>query len=235
MVLLDNNFSILANAINDPATYTNYALDTGSVNSVTITLAGYNLVGYLDGQVYSVKLANTSTAVGATLNVNGFGAKNIYDSFGNLVAAGMLVQGQIVSFIYSSTLNGGLGGFNLYAPNAFALGGGSIAGNSYTPTVAVTFTGSVLVNALLSNVFDVATATSNFTFTISNPSGGQTINVFFTQDATGNRVITWPGNIKWVGGSAPVLSTGANSVDLLVATYRSSTSLWYGSLSRGFA
>ena len=70
-----------------------------------------------------------------------------------------------------------------------------------------------------------------------SPKDGQTINWFITQDSTGSRLITgfWPSSFKWVGASAGVLSTGANSVDILVATYRAATSSWYCTLLKNFA
>lgn len=111
------------------------------------------------------------------------------------------------------------------------------SGSANTNPVAVTFSATAMtVNCALSNVF-TTTMTANVTTapTFSNLVDGQTINWFITQDATGSRTMTWPTSFKWSGGFAGVLSTGANAVDLLVATYRSSTGFWYASLSKGFA
>lgn len=112
-------------------------------------------------------------------------------------------------------------------------------GGAATPPSVVTFAASgMAVNCLLSNVFST-TFTANLTGapTISNAVDGQTINWFITQDGTGGRTVIWPGSFKWSGGSsfAGVLSTSANAVDLLVATYRSATGFWYASLAKGFA
>lgn len=112
-----------------------------------------------------------------------------------------------------------------------------VAGGASTPSVAVTFSATAMtVNCSLSNVF-TTTFTANVTTapTFSNPSDGQTVNWFITQDGTGSRTMTWPTSFKWPGGTAGVLSTAANSVDLLVATYRSSNTTWYATLSKGFA
>lgn len=112
-----------------------------------------------------------------------------------------------------------------------------VAGGASTPVVAVTFSATAMtVNCQLANVFST-TFTANVTTapTISNPSDGQTINWFITQDSTGSRTMTWPTSFKWAGGTAGVLSTAANSVDLVVATYRSSTGFWYVSLSKAFS
>lgn len=92
------------------------------------------------------------------------------------------------------------------------------------------------LNCGLSNVFST-TLTANVTAapTLLSPNDGQTINWFLTQDATGSRTIVWPTNFKWPAGAAASLSTGANAVDLLVATYRAATASWYVSLTKAFA
>jgi len=108
---------------------------------------------------------------------------------------------------------------------------------AYTPAVAVAFHATEMVlNCDLSNVF-TTTIGANVTVapTLSNPGDGQTINWFLTQDGTGAKTMTWPASFKWSGGTPGVLSTGANAVDLLVATYRAATGHWYVSLTKAFA
>jgi len=107
-----------------------------------------------------------------------------------------------------------------------------VPSNAHTPPAAVTFSATAMaVNCALSNVF-TSTHTANVTTapTFSNLKDGQTLNWFITQDATGSRTMTWPTSFKWPGGTAGVLSTAANSVDLLVATYRAATGFWYATL-----
>ena len=123
------------------------------------------------------------------------------------------------------------------ATNGTTNGGFVSNGSANTPTVAVTFSATAMtLDCTRSNVF-TTTFTANVTTapTVSNPQDGQSINWFITQDATGSRTMTWPTSFKWPGGTAGVLSTAANSVDLLVATYRSSTGFWYASLTKAFA
>ena len=129
------------------------------------------------------------------------------------------------------------GGIEIKAPSTTTTYGIKVNGAAYTPSVAVTFSATAMtVNCALGNVF-TTTFTANVTTapTISNPFDGQTINWFITQDATGSRTMTWPTSFKWPGGTAGVLSTAANSVDLVVATYRSSTGFWYTTISKAFA
>lgn len=113
--------------------------------------------------------------------------------------------------------------------------GGMNAAACTTP-VAVAFSATAMtVNCDLSNVF-TTTLTANVTAapTLSSPNDGQTINWFLTQDGAGAKTMTWPASFKWPGGSAGVLSTAANAVDLLVATYRATPGHWYVTLTKDF-
>lgn len=115
--------------------------------------------------------------------------------------------------------------------------GTTITGNAQTTPVAVTFSATAMaIDCALSNVFTVTmSGTVTTAPTFSNLKDGQTINWFITQDATGTRTMTWPATFKWPGASAGVLSTGANDVDLLVATYRAATGFWYATLLKDFS
>ena len=113
----------------------------------------------------------------------------------------------------------------------------SVGGSAATARSAVTFSATAMaMDCSLSNVF-TTTFTANVTTapTFSNVADGQTINWFITQDATGSRTMTWPTSFKWPGGTAGTLSTAANAVDLLVATYRSDTGFWYATIAKAFA
>jgi Head binding len=116
------------------------------------------------------------------------------------------------------------------------IAGATFTGNAQTTPVVVIFSATAMaIDCALSNVFTIAmTANVTTAMTFSNLKDGQTINVFITQDATGSRTMTWPASFKWPGASAGVLSTGANDVDLLVATYRAATGFWYASLLKDF-
>ena len=112
-----------------------------------------------------------------------------------------------------------------------------VNGSASTPISAVTFSATAMsIDCTRSNVF-ITTLTANVTTApvYPNPQDGQTINWFILQDATGTRTMTWGAAVKWPGGTAGILSTAANAVDLLVMTYRSATNFWYATLSKGFA
>lgn len=101
--------------------------------------------------------------------------------------------------------------------------------------VTLTYGATVNTDASLSNVFYLA-ATGNFT--LANPtnlgSGGCYI-WYIKQDATGSRLITFGAKFKFAGGVAPILSTAANAIDRLVATYDATNDILLCSLDKGFA
>jgi len=83
------------------------------------------------------------------------------------------------------------------------------------------------------NVHNV-TLTANCTFTFSNPPASGTsgtFTLFLNQDATGSRTVTWPGSVKWAGGTAPTLTTTASRTDILVFTTIDAGTIWYGAVS----
>ena len=52
-------------------------------------------------------------------------------------------------------------------------------------------------------------------FTNETQALGQGIRLIACQDGTGSRLITWDSAIRWAGGTAPTLTTGANKCDVI--------------------
>ena len=69
--------------------------------------------------------------------------------------------------------------------------------------------------------------TGNVTFTLSNPISGFAYTLVLKQDATGSRTATWPAAVLWPGGTAPTLSTAANSIDLVTLVYSALDTQYY--------
>jgi len=128
------------------------------------------------------------------------------------------------------------GGVTIAAPTSGA--GLTVNASAATPTYNLGTTGATMtIDCTKGNVFytTLTSATNVTTVTVNNPQDGQTINIFVTQPGSGTvatMVGTWA---KWPGGVAGVLSTTLGAVDLIVATYRSSTGFWYATLSKAFA
>jgi hypothetical protein len=106
---------------------------------------------------------------------------------------------------------------------------------SYKETVNTI--GSVVSNTNLdistANIFDVTLGGSPITFTFTNPpSSGtaQPVTVILRQDATGSRLATFT-NAKYTDGSVPVLSTGANQIDVLTFFTVNGGAFWFGTFA----
>lgn len=100
---LDANTTTLFNAINDWGTYSVYVVDSGSVNTLAVTLAAGLTVAYIDGLTFDINVANTTTSTTPTFNVNSLGAKTITDYAGNALAVGALIAGQRYRLMYDGT------------------------------------------------------------------------------------------------------------------------------------
>ena len=77
------------------------------------------------------------------------------------------------------------------------------------------------------------TLTGNCTFTFTAPLGPGNFVLRLVQDGTGGRTATWPASVKWVGATAPTLSTSAGAVDI-VTFYWNGTN-YYASYGLNFA
>jgi hypothetical protein len=92
---------------------------------------------------------------------------------------------------------------------------------------------TITMNPADSNIQQVTlgAAGRTFAFSVTPPIGTWIVKLI--QDGTGGRTITtWPAAIKWQGGSAPSLSTGANKVDIL--TLVSDGANVYAALTAGY-
>jgi hypothetical protein len=97
-----------------------------------------------------------------------------------------------------------------------------------SPTIS---SGTLVIDLDVANVFTVSlnanitTLTINNTRSTSNTCSGFTI--IFTADGT-QRTITWPGSVKWPGGTAPTMTSTNNKVDVLSFTTTNNGTTWYG-------
>lgn len=107
---------------------------------------------------------------------------------------------------------------------------GVLAGREATVTCATTF--AIDFSAAES---PVVVLTTNSSCVISNGSNGQVYRLRVMQDATGNWTLAigaTAGSIKWRGGSAPTISTGATHSDVL--TFFRSNGTWFADSATGF-
>ncbi len=78
---------------------------------------------------------------------------------------------------------------------------------------ALTDGATIATDLALSNNFSVTLAGNRTLGQPTNQAVGQSGSYFITQDGTGSRTLAYHADFKWVGGTAPTLSTAANSVD----------------------
>jgi hypothetical protein len=60
----------------------------------------------------------------------------------------------------------------------------------------------------------VLTLTANCTLTFPDETAGRSFTLVLGQDSTGSRAVTWPGTVRWAGGTAPTLTTTASKRDV---------------------
>jgi hypothetical protein len=73
----------------------------------------------------------------------------------------------------------------------------------------------------------------NAVFTFTAPPGIGDFMLVIIQDGVGGRTATFPGGVKWPGGTTPTLSVGANAEDVL-SFYYDGTS-YYGQMAADFS
>jgi hypothetical protein len=74
--------------------------------------------------------------------------------------------------------------------------------------------------------------------TFSNPTvvtDGTVYNIKIKQDATGGRTLTFGSKFKFPGGTAPVLSTGANAIDFMSCYYDATDDIMLCNFQKGYA
>lgn len=81
--------------------------------------------------------------------------------------------------------------------------------------------------------FHKSTMTGNCTYTFTAPDGDGRFQLMLVQDGTGSRTATWPAAVKWPSGTAPTLSTAANSIDIITFYYDGTS--YYGVDSLDFS
>ncbi len=111
------------------------------------------------------------------------------------------------------------GKVRLYATSTIYLKMKNSAGNeivvSTGSTQSVTASGAATTIDFSSGDIVTLTLNASTTLTLSNPITGLFYFIKAIQDATGSRTITWPGTVKWSGGTAPTLTTTAAKTDII--------------------
>jgi hypothetical protein len=205
---LDQDFSTLANATNDLATYSNYVADTGAADAFIVNYpANTNTSSLTTGLRLQFKAANANTGA-STLNVqvNGgsIGTAAIRLTDGSALPANTIIAGALVDVMYDGTnfqiMNDPSGGQEIIT-NLTLSGNLTVAGTS-------TFTGNVTGNVVNTTTSTITNLTSsNVTITGGTISNVTLDNVTVDVETFSN--ITINGTASFAAGtvSAPAITT----------------------------
>jgi hypothetical protein len=103
-------------------------------------------------------------------------------------------------------------GFLLTSPLAFGAGARNLINRGDT---ALADAATIATDCSLGNVFTVTLAGNRTLGAPANLQAGATYIWRFKQDATGTRTLAYNPVFKFPGGSAPVLTTAANTLDVM--------------------
>jgi len=118
-------------------------------------------------------------------------------------------------FLRSDTADSGSG--------LLTLSGGLALSGKVGAAITAASDGSTITLDLGANTHQSVTLGGNRTFAApSNQTVGQSGSIFITQDGTGSRTASFNSAFKFVGGTAPTLSTAANAVDRIDYVIKSS-------------
>lgn len=162
--------------------------------------------------LYLAKNSPTNTIV-AGVSGAGFGTASItsqvqvQSTSSSKVAATFSSAASPSADILQATVNG--------STTAGAYWGVAKNGTQFGVQTATTATagGTTTLDLSAGNFQKVTMGAGNTTIALSNIPNSATVSISVIQDATGGRTVTWPASVKWVGGGAPTLSTGAGKRD----------------------
>ncbi len=181
---------------NDARIALQYGVDTGLINAyIVATPDPYQTLA--TGQKYAFK-ATTANTGSATIDINGFGAKAIFNKNAPLTGGEMLA-GQITELQYDGTQ------FQMISPASIYMS----KVTTYSPVALATQT----LDLSRGSIFHINMPAGDVTLAIANATVGQMFIVRILQDSVGSRLVTWFSTIKWVGGIVPILTTTADKAD----------------------
>jgi hypothetical protein len=105
--------------------------------------------------------------------------------------------------------------------------------NYLESVVAIGNSGTSKTIDLTNGTVQTVTMTGNCTFTMPTATAGKSFILIAVQDGTGSRTATFT-SVKWVGGTAPTMTTTATTGRDIFAFVADGTN-WYGTVAQAFA
>lgn len=210
---LDTNYNLLAAAINDLSTASNYLTDSsGAPNTITVTVPVGLTFSLTPGVLLQVKIANTTTSGTVNMNVGGTGNVPVTNPDGSALSVGQLTAGMVVMVLYDGT--------------HFQIQSGQVS----------QYHGNVTVNGI-SGVAAVTIATpATVSATLGFSQSGQTTAFLYQPASSSNLVAQAGGADRLVVGSTGVVTiNAAASSDTFIVTGNASgfAAVFHGSGTAG--
>ena len=173
------------------------------LDGATVTTAELNLLDGVTSTTAELNILDGVTSTAAELNLlDGVTATTAELNYTDGVTSNIQTQ-----------LNAkGVGDVTLAGAQAFT-GVKTFNAAAVGEVTALTDGATIATDLALSNNFSVTLGGNRTLGQPTNQAVGQSGSYFITQDGTGSRTLAYHADFKWVGGTAPTLSTAANSVD----------------------
>lgn len=221
---------VIANGSNSGATGTTFTLPAGRSSLVFNDGTNINDVVTFVTSLGNVSLSNVTINGGTA---NGVTQSNVSIISGNINGVTSNASTFSNATMSTVTINGGTSNgvtFSNATINTSTVNNPQI--NAYTEgiTLGYTNTGNAFTINIATSTIVTANLTANCTFTMPSNTAGKSF-ILFLKTGAGNYTGTFTG-VKFVGNTAPTITTTANRMDIL--TFTADGQNWYGNYAQGY-
>ncbi len=221
---------VIANGSNSGATGTTFTLPAGRSSLVFNDGTNINDVVTFVTSLGNVSLSNVTINGGTA---NGVTQSNVSIISGNINGVTSNASTFSNATMSTVTINGGTSNgvtFSNATINTSTVNNPQI--NAYTEgiTLGYTNTGNAFTINIATSTIVTANLTANCTFTMPSNTAGKSL-ILFLKTGAGNYTGTFTG-VKFVGNTAPTITTTANRMDIL--TFTADGQNWYGNYAQGY-
>lgn len=192
------------------------------ITTPTTPAASKAKIYFKDGEIKLLKSDGIERVVGPTANLTG-----AVTSSGSVTSLGSFSSSNLLTALTDETGTGA----NVFG-TAPTLTSPVLTSFTETLTAKGTVSGAQSLDLSTATVFSL-TMSGATTLSFTNPpTTGKpfSFTILAIQDGTGSRLITWPGSVKWAGGTAPTLTTTASKADIIAFITIDGGTTYYGFL-----
>jgi hypothetical protein len=111
--------------------------------------------------------------------------------------------------------------------------GRTVFRTSSSPFVTLTAAATTSVDFTIGYNFRIS-LTTDVTFVFANPADGERYLFHVKQDATGGRTLSWPSNVLWPSGNAPIITSSGLARDVVTLFYDVTDDVYLGGFGQSF-